>query len=835
MSVTVKNNKHFKHLFSLMMLLTIHLSAQNRIINGTVKDSETKQALYSCSVFLLNKTTGTSTDEKGIFTLSISQDVKDAKLIVSYLGYKTDTILINATKSDYLILLKSAQGALNEVVVTGVSKATLIRENPLAMQSISAKQIEQTTEDNVIDAIAKNAPGFEAVKTGPNVSKPFINGLGYNRVLTLFDGMRVETQQWGDEHGVPVDDYAIEKAEVIKGPASLMYGSDAIAGVLSLFPPIPHDTDKVIHGRILSEYQANNGLIGNGLRLSYSNVHWSWALRSSERIARNYSDPIDGSVYNTGFKMANASLFMGYTGDKGYSHLNATFYDNRQGIPDGSRDSLTRKFTYQVYETEGENTLQPLVDNIKNRPVVPDNVLNSYSISPLSQRIQDYRLYTDNLYNFGESDLKVFVGAEQNIRREFDHPIDPQQAGLYVRLNTLNYGLRYNAPSFHNIEPSFGVNGMYQTNSNQAATDFPIPDYNLFDVGTYGYAKWKHNKWTIAGGIRYDHRNDNGDEMYIKPNPVTGFFEQVPLSDTANAIKQFRAFKLNFQGLSGSIGITYRLSDNLSFKANVARGYRSPNITEIASNGLDPGAHIVYEGNLNFVPEFSLQEDMGIDGEFKDLSFGISAFNNFIQNYIYEAQEVDKNGNPVVVVPGNKTFQYQQSNAQLYGINATLNIYPRNIKGFRFNNAFSLVYGFSLNPQFVNAGVDGEYLPFIPPARLLSSISYDIPIKVKIAHLITLKAEADDNLAQNRYLGLYKTETPTAGYILINTSLHTDINYTRKHIMQLELSVNNLFNTVYQSHLSRLQYFEYYTQSPNGHLGIYNMGRNICVRVRVPF
>ena len=225
---------------------------------------------------------------------------------------------------------------------------------------------------------------------------------------------------------------------------------------------------------------------------------------------------------------------------------------------------------------------------------------------------------------------------------------------------------------FSNIEPSFGVNGMYQNNTNLNATDFPIPDYNLFDIGTYGYAKWKYNKWTIAGGLRYDHRNENGDAMYIKTNPATGFYEQVPLSDSTGAIKQFSAFHLHFQGVSGSIGTTYQLNDNLSFKANIARGYRSPNITEIASNGLDPGAHIVYEGNLNFVPEFSLQEDIGLSGEFRDVSFDISTFNNNIQHYIYEAQEVDKNGNPVVIVPGNKTFQFQQTNAQLYGMNATI-------------------------------------------------------------------------------------------------------------------------------------------------------------------
>ena len=179
-------------------------------------------------------------------------------------------------------------------------------------------------------------------------------------------------------------------------------------------------------------------------------------------------------------------------------------------------------------------------------------------------------------------------------------------------MNTLDYGVRFNAPSVLNIEPSFGVNGMYQRNSNLNATDFPIPDYSLFDIGAYGYAKWKYKRWTIAGGLRYDHRNENGIEMYIKPNPSTGFNQQVSLSDTSGAIRQFPSFHLQFQGVSGSIGTTYQLSDNLSFKANIARGYRSPNITEIASNGLDPGAHIVYEGNMNAVPEFSLQEDLGL-------------------------------------------------------------------------------------------------------------------------------------------------------------------------------------------------------------------------------
>jgi outer membrane receptor protein involved in Fe transport len=647
--------------------------------------------------------------------------------------------------------------------------------------------------------------------------------------------MRVETQQWGDEHGVPMDDYIFEKAEIIKGPASLMYGSDAIAGVLSLFPAIPHQTDGIIHGRFLSEYQTNNGLIGNGLAFCNGNEHWSWAIRGSERIARNYSNPIDGKVYNTGFKTTNMSAFVGHHSQNGYTHLNFTFYDNRQGIPDGSRDSLYRKFTYQIYEAQGENAIQPEVDNIKDRPIVPGNVLNSYSLSPLSQRIQDYRVYVDNDYRFGQNELKVLLGGEQNIRREYNHPTDPNQAGEYILLNTLNYGIRYNAPSFWNIEPAFGVNGMYQTNSNKNATDFPIPNYNLFDFGTYGYVKWKQGRWTIDGGLRYDHRTENGDVMYIKTNPVTGFYEQIGLSDTAGATRPFSPFQLHFQGITGSVGGTYQLSSNVSFKANLARGYRSPNITEIASNGLDPGAHIVYEGNLDFVPEFSLQEDLGMLGEFRDISLGVSVFNNYIQHYIYEAQKVDQFGNPVIIVPGNKTFQFQQTNAQLYGLNATLNIHPSTWKGFHFDNAFSCVYGFNRNPEYGKAGPEGEYLPFIPPPGLLSSMSYEYLLRRKILQSVAFKGVGDFNAAQNRYLGLYATETPTPAYTLCNASIHADINYSSKQILQVQLAVNNVFNSAYQSHLSRLQYFEYYASSPNGHLGIYNMGRNVCMKIIIPF
>ncbi len=810
-----------------LMILTLQLAAQEQTIHGTVKDASTLQPVFGSSIYILNTRLGTIGNNEGKFKISLPGSMTAARLVVSSLGYAADTVQTFLEKDNYIVMLKPVAGALGEVVVTGVSKATLVRENPVAVSVVSNRQIEQTTESNIIDVFAKNVPGLNAVKTGPNISKPFIRGLGYNRVLTLYDGIRQEGQQWGDEHGIEVDAYNIEKGEVIKGPSSLIYGSDAMAGVVSLLPAMPVNTDGKISGKYLSEYQSNNGLLGNGLRLSYANSHWSVALRGSYRIAKNYMNSIDGRVYNSGFRETNASASVKHISDKGFSALNLTMYDNLQGIPDGSRDSLTRKFTKQIFEGS--------LDNVKNRPLLSGEELNSYKLSPLHQHIQHYRIYANNHYRLGRGDVDFLLALQQNIRREYNHATAAQQAGMFVRLNTFNYGFNYNAPAVSNIDFTIGINGMYQNNKNKKATDFPIPDYNLFDAGSYVHAKWKQNKWTVSGGFRYDIRLLRGNDFYTGVNASAGFGRQIYLPDTAGAYLQFPAFTKSFNGTSISMGATYQVNQQVSLKANVARGYRAPNITEFASNGLDPGAHIIYLGNRNFVPEFSLQEDIGADVNCKDFSASASIFNNNIQHYIYLSQLSDANGTPLTDAQGNKTYQYQQSAAQLYGIEALFNLHPALLKGFSFDNAFSVIYGYNKKAAYKSEGVNGEFLPLIPPMKIISSINQNIKPKSKILDAINLKAEAEINSAQNRFLALNNTETFTSGYALFNLSANAQVKYSKNKLLQFQFQINNILDKSYQSNLSRLKYFEYYSQSPNNHTGIYNMGRNVCVKLIMPF
>jgi iron complex outermembrane receptor protein len=810
-----------------LTLLCFSAAAQTGSLRGRL--TADGDSLLNSTISLVNTSYQTQSGPDGSFTFN-GLPPGSYQLHATSIGYlpAQHTVLIRAGEVTILaVAVKADDARLDEVVITGVSRASSAKESPIPILSVPTRKIDQATESNIVDVLVKHVPGLTAVKTGPNISKPFIRGLGYNRVLTLYDGMRQEGQQWGDEHGLEVDAYNIDRAEVVKGPSSLIYGSDALAGVVGIIPSMPVAADQQLHGKLISEYQSNNGLIGNGLRLSYGGQHWSYILRGSYRMAKSYQNAIDGRVYNTGFRESNASGTLKYNNVHGFSTLNFTYYNNLQGIPDGSRDSLTRRFTYQMHEGSD--------DDVQNRPLVPNGVLNSYTLSPLHQHIQHYRFYTNNKYKIGQAELEALLGFQQSNRREYTHPTAPAQAGLSVRLNTVNYGLNYNIPAFVNTTLTFGINGMYQGNKSIDATDFPIPDYSLFDGGIFGYAKWKRDKWTLGGGIRYDQRNVSGADFYTRDDSKTGFQQHATHNISSGDYLQFPAFKKRFTGVSFGLGTTYQVNDQIGLKANIARGYRAPNITELAANGLDPGAHIIYRGNPNFSPEFSVQQDLGFELTGTSMQAALSLFNNNIKDYIFLTLETDPQGNPLTDAQGNKTYQYQQGKAHLYGLEAIWNLQPPFWSGFSFDNALTITYGYNRNPVFKNKKTEGEYLPLIPPVRLLSSISQDIAFKSEVISKLNIKAEGDFSGRQNRYLGLNGTETASASYLTVNLAAGLQVHYFRGHNMQLQFGVNNLFDTSYQSNLNRLKYFEYYSAAPGGQLGIYNMGRSFNFKLVAAF
>jgi iron complex outermembrane receptor protein len=809
-----------------MLLLTAY--AQTGGIKGRVTSAEDGPLAF-VSVGILSKPVGTRTGNDGYFQL---RNLTSGTYTIQFsaVGYQKQQLVAQVKNNEVLMLnvsLVKSESRLNDVIVTGVSRATEVRRNPVPVAVMSKKDMDKNVNNNIIDAIIKGVPGVSAVTTGPNVSKPFIRGLGYNRVLTLYDGIRQEGQQWGDEHGIEIDQYGIARAEVVKGPASLSYGSDALAGVINMIPYLPNFENNALKGDYTVDYHTNNGLIGSSLGLAYKHNDWRFTARGTGKLAHNYTNSVDGRVYGTAYNELNLSAMARVDKSWGYSQLAATLFNNKQEIPDGSRDSLTRRFTRQVLDAG---------DDIKNRPIVPDNELKTYKLNPLYQHIQHYRLYTSNQFNVGEGSINLMAGGQQSVRREYNHPTQPQQPGLYVVLNTLNYDVKYNLPEMAGIEASVGVNGMYQTNRSKNATDFPIPDYELFDIGAFLFAKKTFGAIDVSGGLRFDNRSMNWDNFFVADNPQNGFQKRVKGIDTVGTYLQFPSFNKRYRGWSGSLGLTYNVSERLLLKANIARGYRAPNITEIGSNGLDPGAHIVYLGNRTFKPEFNVQQDVGLIAYLKDADLSAEVFNNNIYNYIYQARLNDANGNPVVIVPGNSTYQYQQSGARLYGAEVSVNLHPQKLKWLNWNNSLAYVEGLNKNAELIaRVGNDAKYLPFIPPLHGRSEIRITFEKTSKILIKPYIKLEADVYAAQNHFYALDDTETATPGNTLWNIGCGSGFkNKKGKTFLDVFLQVDNLLDKAYQSNLNRLKYFEYYQATPNGRSGIYNIGRNISLKMIVP-
>ncbi|HEY8930276.1 MAG TPA: TonB-dependent receptor [Mucilaginibacter sp.] len=788
-------------------------------ITGTVTDKADGKPIIGATVSIPDLRRGSITDVNGHY--SLTNLPKGIYLVqVTYVGYATYNQRVDFTKITSLdIQLQTSAIETGEVVITGVSKATEIKRDPVPMVAVGKTYLDQRAgAGNAIDMIA-NIPGVSAVTTGPNVSKPFIHGLGYNRVVTLQDGIRQEGQQWGDEHGVEIDQNSTDRVEVIKGPASLSYGSDAIGGVVNLITPSPVPEGKIL-GSVQGTYGTNNNLLNGSFRLYGNQNGLVWGTILSAKEAKDYQNPHDGRVYATNFKEKDARFMVGLNKNWGTSYFHFSLFDDQQAIPDGARDSVTRQFTKQVTE-DGE------------MQIVPKSELNSYSIPVLHQHVQLYRIYNNSNFNLGNGNLIVNLGYQFSHRREFTHPEDGDVPGLNLHLTTYTYDFKYNF-NLGGYETTAGLNGQYQNNTIGDATEFPIPAYHQFDIGPFVIVKKTFGKLDLSGGARFDTRSFHGQAAYI--DTLAGKYQQLYTganpTTTPGVVPQFAALNKTFSGFNGSFGAAYNFSDHFLLKANIARGFRAPSIAELSANGPDPGSQIYHVGNNNFKPEFSTQEDFGAFLTLPNVSLSVELFNNNISNYIFQQQELNADGSPVIT-EGYNTFTYVQSKARINGGEFAVDIHP--VSWLHFENSMALTYG-------RNLGTGGpvadslKYLPFIPPLHTHSELRGNFKKGFGNFRNVYAFVGLDHYSAQDRFFAAYGTETYTAGYNLLSAGIGTDlVNKSGQPWVKLFIEGTNLGNVSYQSNMSRLKYFDNPTVPSGVQPGIFNMGRNISFKVVVPF
>lgn len=516
-----------------------------------------------------------------------------------------------------------------EEVIVSTPFHKLQSDNVMKVERISTQDLNASGAITLADGI-KNIAGVNIISTGTGIGKPVIRGLSSNRVLTYTQGVRLENQQFGDEHGLGINDSGVESVEVIKGPASLLYGSDALGGVLYLNPEkfaISGET----HGDLSSTYFSNTLATSTNLGVKTSGEKLKFLARGSYSSFSDYKSGGDYRVTNSRFNEKDFKTGVQYLGGKFKSTLRYNY--NRSNIG--------------IAEEIGEQS-------------------HSKDLELPFQEIDNHILSFDNTVFFNNSSLDVKAGYLFNDRREFED--DKATAALRLKLKTFNYDVKYNLPELGNFETIVGLQGMFQNNKNEGE-EILIPDANTTDIGLLATSHYHLEKIDFQAGIRFDSRKI---ESEAARNPLEEDF--------------ISALDKTFTSFTAALGAKLDLVKNLSARINLASGFRAPNLAELTSNGIHEGTNRYERGNQNLTNEQNFQTDIALEYRNEHVELFANGFYNAVSDYIFISPTNE-------MMDDTPVYDYLQNNANLYGGEFGFHLHPHPLDWLHFESSFETVTG----------------------------------------------------------------------------------------------------------------------------------------------
>lgn len=614
-------------LLALFLGFSIFSNAQNKI-TGVITDAQNKP-ISGVNIIISEIHKETSSDEKGYYQLD-KLPIGNYKIIFSFIGFTPQTKAIHMTQKETRIdiVLEETTHQMDEVIVsTAFNKVQ--SQNVMKVEHQSMKSLSQKGTSTLIEGLA-TIPGVSQVSTGTSIGKPVIRGLSGNRVLVYSQGVRLENQQFGEEHGLGLNDAGIESVEIIKGPASLLYGSDAIGGVL-YFNPEKFASPNKFEANVSQKYFSNTNGSNSSLGVKTSSDNFKFLTRGSYNSHADYKIADGNRVTNTRYNESDFKTALGYSNSKFNSTLRYNFNRLDLGIPENgiAEQTSTHKTTFP-------------------KQAVYANILSF-----------------NNTVFFKNSKLDADLGYISNDRSEFE---DSDVANLHMKLKTFNYNVKYYLPKIGKLESIVGTQGMHQTNAN-SGSDYLIPDATTNDLGFFGTANYEWNKNVIQAGVRFDNRNITSVEHGVSGNE--GYFE---------------AIDKKFQSFNSSLGFKTNLTEKTTLRLNFASGFRAPNLAELTSNGVHEGSNRYEIGNSNLQNEQNFQTDLNLEYRNSHFELFVNGFYNHINNYIF----ISPNGNTIVNFD---VYDYTQANANLYGGEAGIHFHPHPLDWLHITSSFESVTG----------------------------------------------------------------------------------------------------------------------------------------------
>lgn len=631
-----------RHTFLIVLILAIQTMIGQEV--GKVKGKITldNEVILGANVYLKTDVSlGASTSVDGVYILE-NLPVGEQTISFTYVGANTidKRIIVIANETVTLDINLTSNVSLQEVVVS-VPGSKLQKDLVVNVEKQQLSKIYQATSTTLAESIT-NLNGVSQNGTGTSIGKPVIRGLTSNRVVTYAQGTRIENQQWGAEHGLGVSSTGVKSVEVIKGPASLLYGSDAIGGVLYFVDE--GFTNKKVEGVVETGYFTNARTTQNraGVKTGFGDFRIN--LYGGYTSAGDYRVPDDADfngerAFNTRFDEKTAKLTLGLVKENYTSKLTYSYLNNFFGIPAD----------------------QPFVDEFTRDFVLP------------FQDVSQHNLAFENNFNIRGAKVGITLGYAVNDRQEFNEI--ESNPDLHLFLNVLSYNVKVS--DFINTEKfdlTLGAQGLFQDNENKG-TVFLIPDGKGSENGVFGLFNYKaSDKLRFQSGLRFDTKNIQAESVEI------------------DGVTNFADFDETYNTLNYSLGAKYDTGD-FSFRFNIASGYRAPNVSELLSNGEHGGVGRIEVGDQNLDSESATQFDFAINYEKNGLKIIVNPFFNTIKDYIFITPTGDRGEDDLPI------FAYLQEDATLYGGEFNLNYQPLNIPKLTFQTGAAFTYGDNSNGE----------------------------------------------------------------------------------------------------------------------------------------
>ncbi|MGB1241960.1 MAG: TonB-dependent receptor [Chitinophagales bacterium] len=779
----------------LFFFLTIFCSSVVKgQINGIVL-GEDKTPLPSANIILLPDSLQTTSNIDGRFTFK-NLSKASYELRTSYIGYKSDTTYVkNGRSKEVKIFLYPDNKILGTVVV---SEEHAKQEETLQTEHIHEDFFQKNLEGSFAQSIEKIA-GISAINVGVGIAKPVIRGLSSNRIIVNHQGIKQESQQWGSDHGLEIDQFDVERVEIIKGPGSLQYGSDGLGGVINIMPSklLPQNSFK---GSILGVHKTNNEHWGGSAKLGFNINNWFLTARYSRQDFADYQVPTDLFIYNdfelpiinnrlknTAGQESNVSISAGTSKEWGitrllYSHysLNAGLFSGAVGVP-------------RSYALNDDG--------------------NYRDIDVPQQKVDHYRMSLNQTFFFGENHLVLDVGFQRNLRQELSQPEfhsiplsqleDPNdKLAVELQLETFSIASHYEyvlRPDWKNI---VGMNAQWQHNQ-RGGFEYLLPDFRTFRGGIYAISEKEITEnWLVNGGLRLDigHNHTEFFRQYVwdSNENITDSLISVPTDDI-------------FFNWSASMGtnLTF-LEGKWMLKANLGKSFRVPYPAETVSNGIHHGTFRHEVGTPDLKSEHGYQLDLGAYWNFENFEGSLALYFNYFDNYIYLGPTFPARFSQLP--EAGQIFQYRQDDAIYTGFELQWDW--EILSKLNLKQAIDFVQ--SYNPKTSLA------LPFTPQPSIKTNFTFS-PFENKWIEDFYIELSHQYHFAASGSLRIDRSEQATPAYQLWGLGIGSDIHIGQQKI-NINCQVQNMLNNRYLSHLSRYRI-----------INVPEQGRNIVLTVKVPF